>query len=293
MPAKLHSCCAIALLASACATQAATFNWPQAHLQTAANWLGRILPENNVYGSPAAISLDANQVLRATSQCGSFMALLLQQSYPQLSADVLQGLTGSVSPDAAQWYDALDPAIAHSAYRGMALQPLDAAAGLAANGRRLRLHGSLLLQRGDLLVSKYKAGDSRGHVMMVESFIAPAPAQVMSLQDTRAIPGVSLVRRWMVTVIDSTSSAHGSSDSRYLNDSRESDGHDRGIGRAVLYLYEDASPGSGQQGHLAGWSWSTASAYTYQFSQPGAVDNLGKSTYRPLLIGRMVQLQAK
>ena len=104
---------------------------------------------------------------------------------------------------------------------------------------------------------------------------------------TRVIPDVSFVKRWLVTVVDSTSSVHGSSDSRYGRDPQEDDGHDNGIGKGRIYLYEDATPNSPTLGKLVGWTWSTGGSYSFQFSDQAGQDDKGKTTYRPMVIGRM------
>lgn len=267
--------------------QALTLTWP-GHVGTGDGWVSAILPANNFYDSPPSIPYDANGVLHATAECASFTTQLLLQSYDGIiTTDVLTALVGSASPFAHQYHDAIDPTQNHpnNPTNGVSLLPLDSARS-TPTGRTLRNGTTTYLAVGDILASKYTNGSSTGHVMTVE-FISPPPAnQSLTLSDTHVIPGVTNVKRWTVTVLDSTSSVHGSSDTRSGKDATETDGNDHGIGRGTIYLYEDATTGSATLGQLVGWTWSTGSAYTYQFTNASGVDDKGKTTYRPMVIGR-------
>jgi hypothetical protein len=269
--------------------EAITHTWP-GHLDVAAQWVTDIHPINNHYGSPADVHYSGG-TLFARTKCGSFATQLMTQSYPGIiTTHLLSTLTGSTSPDAFQWYNAIDPAQSHPAGAGgVSLVPLDA--GIAhPTGRTMRSAGAPLFQAGDILAAKYPLGNITGHVMIVASVNPPPAGQTITLSGTHAIPGVSLVKRWGVRVYDSTSTVHGdvsgSTDTRYHDDSSEADHNDHGFGAGDIYLYEDASPGSSAPGALVGWTWSTGSAYTYQFTNPSAHDGSGKTTYRPMIIGR-------
>jgi hypothetical protein len=264
--------------------EAITRTWP-GHLNVAAQWVTDIQPANNFYGSPADVHYSGG-TLHARTKCGSFASQLMVQSYPGvITTQVLSTLTGSTSPDAFQWYNAIDPAQSHPASTGgVSLLPLDA--GLAhPTGRTLRGVAGPLLHAGDILAAKYPLGNITGHVMVIGSVTAPPAGQTLTLSGTHVIPGVSLVRQWAVRVYDSTSTVHGnasgSTDTRYHDDSGEADHNDHGLGAGDIYLYEDASSGA-----LVGWTWSTGSAYTYQFTNPNAHDGNGKTTYRPMVVGR-------
>lgn len=266
---------------------AVSLKWP-GHVDVGLSWVNRIKPVNNHYGSPALISNDGSGVLHAYAECGSYTAQLMLQSYEGvITADVLTALSGSPSPDAQQWYDAIDPAQPHpgSPANGIVLRTLDSK--LATHGgRTLRSSSVTPLAVGDILAAKYNLGDSSGHVMVVYSITAPQSAQTMVLSGSKAIPGVTQVRRWTVQVLDSSDSVHGTFDTRYRKDGSEADGNDHGIGLGSIYLYENATPSASTYGQLVGWSWSLNSTWSYQFSNRAAVDNLGKTTYRPMLIGR-------
>ncbi len=275
--------CALPLLCLVQHAEADNLRWP-GHLQLGAQWIKQVAPANNRYESPPQVSYDAQQQLHVSSKCASFLTLMLQHAYPDIiDAHALYTLFGSTSPEAAQWYDALPHGLGPAA--GISFVALDANLK-TPSARHLRNGKTLLLAAGDVLVSKYTEGTISGHVMSVNSIKAPTVDQVIALSGTQAIPGVKLVRRWVVEIIDSSATPHGTNDTRFQHDAKESDGNDHGIGRGTILLYEDATPGGAHEGEVVGWAWSEQSSYTYQFSQPNAVDNKGKTTYRPLRIGR-------
>jgi hypothetical protein len=241
---------------------------------------------NNIYGSPASIYYDASNLLHATSECASFTTLLLINSYPNVvTASVMETLTGSQSPDAAQYYDAIDPSVSHSSANGISFVPMDSAAA-SPTGRTMSY-----LAVGDILASKYDLSPSTGHVMTVSEITVPTGSdRDVTLSGNKAIPGVAKVHRWRVRIFDSTSSPHGKTtdttkDTRYQADASEPGGNDTGIGSGSLFLYEDAATGQ-----LVGWTWSTQSGYTYQFTDTTAKDDLQKTTYRRMVIGRLTGL---
>lgn len=265
--------------------------WP-AHVDTALHWIKSVQPVNNHYGDPASIQ-STSGVLYATSKCGSFVNQLLLQTYSGvITPSVLMDLTGSTSPDASQWYAAIDPAVTHwrSPSSGISVIPVDASLA-GPTGRKLRSGTITTLRTGDILAARYALGSVTGHAMVVAAISAPPSDQKLLLVGQKAIPGISYVKRWTIRVVDSTTSVHDSSststDTRYQRDPLEADHHDHGIGAGDIFLYEDSSAASPTFGRLVGWSWSTSSSSTFQFSDPNAVDANGKSTYRPMVVGRL------
>jgi hypothetical protein len=231
---------------------------------------------NNDYGWNASIEY-VGGVLHATTECGSFTALLFENAYPGVvTPAVISALTGATLPDAAGWYGGIAPATARGAFQGISLGPLDAAE-VTPTGRTLSD-----LRVGDILAAQYVIGSQTGHVMTVGAFTPPAGTVTLPAD---AIPGVSKAARWLVEVYDSTDSIHGSvtgsTDSRYHNDALNRDGNNHGIGSGYIDLYADATAGSETAGQLVGWTWSTASGSIYQMTDPSA------SLYRPMVIGRM------
>ena len=103
------------------------------------------------------------------------------------------------------------------------------------------------LQPGDVIAIKYLTRhDNTGHIMLV---VEP-PRKISA-----SVPLVDGTSQWVVTVIDSSESGHGPTDTRHK---RGDDGRDHvGLGRGVVRLYANA------QGEVAGFSWSTAKVSRY------------------------------
>jgi hypothetical protein len=94
---------------------------------------------------------------------------------------------------------------------------------------------------GDILAVKYlNRADNTGHVMLA----ADRPLKISSKE-----PVISGTQQWTVTVIDSSESGHGPTDTRYKRGPNGKD-HD-GVGEGVLRIYSDAD------GQVAGFAWST------------------------------------
>lgn len=95
-----------------------------------------------------------------------------------------------------------------------------------------------------LLVHKYLTRhDNTGHIMLV----IEAPRHMND-----SPPCVDRATQWSVTVIDSSESGHGPTDTRHK---RGEGGHDHdGLGRGVFRLYANG------RGEVVGFSWSTTKA---------------------------------
>ncbi|MBE7418546.1 MAG: C40 family peptidase [Ideonella sp.] len=100
------------------------------------------------------------------------------------------------------------------------------------------------LQPGDLIAIKYLTRhDNTGHLMLV--------AEPPQRRDATA-PVVAGTTQYAVTVIDSSESGHGSTDTRYR---RGANGRDHaGLGRGVVRLYAD------EHDRVVGFAWSTLKA---------------------------------
>ena len=100
------------------------------------------------------------------------------------------------------------------------------------------------LQPGDLIAIKYfTRHDNTGHIMLV----VEAPERM-----NPAPPFVDGTTQWSVTIVDSSESGHGPTDTRHK---RGVDGRDHdGLGRGVVRLYTDA------HGGVVGFAWSTVKA---------------------------------
>jgi hypothetical protein len=119
---------------------------------------------------------------------------------------------------------------------------------------------------GDIVAIKYLIEKTNtGHVMLVVQ-----PPHRMAAKEP-LIPGTE---QWQVTVIDSSMSGHGPTDTRHKRGANGTD-HD-GLGQGVFRIY--TAPG----GNIAGFAWSTLSASKFQ--QPAAehlVVGRLKPAYRP------------
>ncbi len=97
------------------------------------------------------------------------------------------------------------------------------------------------LRPGDLIAIKYLTRtDNTGHIMLV----AETPERI-----TAKKPLIENTEQWTVTVIDSSQSGHGPTDTRHK---KGADGKDHdGLGQGVFRLYTT------KQGKVAGFAWST------------------------------------
>jgi NlpC/P60 family len=154
------------------------------------------------------------------TDCSGFIDHLLMHD-DGLTPDDFKRWLGSRRPTAERYHDAIVEG------RGFAR--------LASIGE---------LRAGDLVAIKYLTRhDNTGHIMLVTE----APHR-MSLVP----PFLDGTTQWAVTVIDSSESGHGPTDTRHK---RGADGRDHdGLGRGVFRLYGDA------RGEVVGFAWSTAKA---------------------------------
>jgi hypothetical protein len=210
-----------------------------AHLFWAEEIALNVLPGNNTYGtSPHYITWagegGATEYTNRT-QCNSFLTRVLERGYGWTDTDIRLWL-GSTSPSAVMYHDAV----------------------VAGNGFATVATLSAILP-GDVLAIRYPAGGSvSGHIATVVS----APVLYGP-----AAPWVAGTYQYAVTVVDSSNSGHGPTDTRLAPGGTWNPG--AGIG--VMRLYVDA------QGAVAGHTWSTSTGSTYY----------GQAT-RHLVIGRLV-----
>ena len=112
------------------------------------------------------------------------------------------------------------------------------------------------IQQGDFVAIQYPAdATNTGHCMLV----AAAP----TLRAASA-PLVAGTTQYELSIMDSSSSAHGSTDTRYPT-------ADTGVGKGIFRLYVATN------GSIAGYSWSTSSGSVY-YAQ----------SERPLAVGRLI-----
>ncbi|XXX74275.1 hypothetical protein WMF30_42185 [Sorangium sp. So ce134] len=184
-----------------------------------------IAPENNEYSStPSFITwagvAGARRYANRT-QCATFLTELLKRSYGWTEAS-FDGWLDSRSPSAAAYYDAI----------------------VDENGFE-RIHDLRDARAGDVIAIRYPAGESStGHVAILRR----APRGRLP-----ASPFVAGTFQYEVSVVDSTSSHHGSSDSRFSSGGRWSSG----AGYGVMRLYTNVAD------TIVGHTWSTAAVTAY------------------------------
>lgn len=208
------------------------------HLCWAQELIDNLLPENNVYGtSPSYILWEGVNGTHHENRtvCATFLSCLLRQGYGWTTTD-LRNWLGSTSPNSSMYHDAI----------------------VTRNGF-LEVPQVADVLPGDVLAIRYDEDSSAsGHIAVVVS--APAPRVASS-------PLVPETAQFDVTVVDSTSSGHGATDSRLLLDGT----FDAGAGSGVMRLYADST------GRLAGYAWSTSSGSLFY----------GIGSSRHMVIGRL------
>ena len=246
-------------LAVSAASSAAHASWPDDHLSKAEDWISNVDPAYDVWGAPASITVEPDGTVHATTKCGSFTALLLKNAYPGVITDqVLTDLTTSTSPDALDWYTAIQAEKASTS--GIQFHKRTTAASI---------------KPGDILASAYTTTGDTGHAMTVQSITPPIS---VTLSGNKAIPGVGSVNEYQVTVYDSTNSPHGAYASNPAPDTRYVH-QDTGIGSGTIVIYEEAATG-----RIVSWAWNvspTTSSYYFAFSFTPA----GTYDIRPLVAG--------
>jgi hypothetical protein len=159
------------------------------------------------------------------ADCSGFVDALLQYSYG-LDKDQFRKIFNSGRPSAKRYHDAIEE----------------------ENGfKEIKHVGDL--KPGDFLAVKYfNRKDNTGHVMLAASRAARTTPTKQPI-----VPGAA---QWEVTIIDSSESGHGPTDTRHA---RGPDGKDHdGLGEGVLRIYSNA------QGDIAGFAWSTAFASKFK-----------------------------
>lgn len=164
----------------------------------------------------------------AITVCSTFVTLLFKHTYGY-SDSAFKTKFGSTSPTAARYYD-------------------DIAAGKGFTA----VANAGFLVPGDIIAIKYPSGsNTTGHVMMVQSLAAYQP-RIYSTQDFLANGAYPQIAGFYdVTVIDSSASYHGKTDTRY--------GKPGGIGRnGIFRIYVDS------QTKIIGYTWSTFNNSEYR-----------------------------
>lgn len=203
--------------------------------------LNNVTPENNIYSTTNSMdSVTWTGVSNANgyycrTDCSGLLTKLLKQTYGYSDSYFLSW-TGLKNPYAVTYYNEIK-----------------------AKDHFTQVSNVANIQQGDIIAIKYPVSSSNtGHTMLV----AAAPAS-----RTASAPYVSGTNQYEVSVIDQSSSGHGSTDTRFVSSGNFNDG----IGRGIFRLYVNS------KGAITGYTWSTYSNSIY-YSQ----------SERPLLVGRLI-----
>ncbi|HEX3527453.1 MAG TPA: hypothetical protein VH988_10320 [Thermoanaerobaculia bacterium] len=208
------------------------------HLAWARRLVAGVTPETNIYASrPTVVTwsgVNGATETRNRTVCSALVAQLFRQAYGYRAADFESWLGGRF-PRAAGFHGAI------------------------AGG-----HGFDLVRRvedirpGDVLAIKYPPGSHpTGHVLLAAS--RPEPRRATE----PVVPGTV---QYELTVIDSSHTGHGPTDTRHYAKGK----FHTGVGEGLFRLY------AGPDGKIAGYSWSVTKAS--EFYAPGE---------RELVIGRL------
>lgn len=211
---------------------------PPKHLTAAVSLIDALEPSNTTYrhGKPEVKFAGDGDVCSSHTDCSGFVDSLLRHSY-QYTDDDYRKWFGKKRPLAKVFHDTIQQ------QKGFAdIQKVQD------------------VLPGDILAAKYAVpteDNSTGHVMLVVE-----KPKLMTAKE----PFVDNTEQWEVTIIDSSGSGHGTTDTRNANGQKKD-----GLGRGVFRLYANKS------GTLEGYCWSTSK----------------KSKFRPqsenhLVVGRLV-----
>ncbi len=169
------------------------------------------ISKKNVYGSNPSYILWNGTASEARTVCATFATLLLKRTYSYTDT-YFSNWFGSSSPNAADYHDTI------KLQKGFQ-----------------RITNVSQIQPGDFLAIKYydPNATSTGHVMLAASVATSRVA---------TSPIVTGTTQYQITVIDSSQSYHGSTDTRYPSG--------QGIGQGVFRIYTDAA------GTIVGYTWS-------------------------------------
>ncbi|AKT38121.1 hypothetical protein [Chondromyces crocatus] len=231
---------AVALTFSA--TSQAQPTTPTDHLDDLEALVSVLTPANNTWGSPCAIDWLAGT---AVTNGACAFTLSLAHAYPTVTSTVRLQWWGASNPGAPVYYDQI---------------------GLEK--KFWSITDVLDVLPGDIVATKYAgSGSSTTGTIFV----------VAEINHELTLPSGN--ERYRVDIVDSTSSPHGSSDSRYQAVSSSPPVHVQGIGTGEIFL--DFDPVSGT---YAGHTWSTSTGATYY-------PNTSGSGGRQLVVGRFDELK--
>lgn len=210
-----------------------------------------VLDENNQYAhTEQALSWPSGGagIYSSRADCSGYVTRSLMKAFG-FTADHMAAWTGSRYPSSARYHD-----------------------NIRFENNFVRVQQVSAIQRGDILAAKYLDNHSggTGHTMIA----AAAPV----LRATPTKPVIEGTVQYELRIIDSTSSPHGTGDTRKGTGAAGADQDGAGIG--TMRLYADAATGN-----IAGYSWSLSTGSVYYTATSPADDR------RSLMVGRMTFTQ--
>jgi hypothetical protein len=210
--------CLTLLLLSACATRAQRIE--KTHLDWARVLVRELRSENTSYQHKRGVVIwkgeNGADEYEIRTDCSGFLNALLEHAYGFTPEDFERWL-GKRRPLAVEYFEAIRQ---------------------QRNFLQIASEGDL--RPGDVIAIRYPPGtnDNTGHIMLIES---------VPVRHRTSKPEVEGTEQWEVSVIDSSESGHGKTDTR-----RRPDGtFGQGVGQGILRLYTRPN------GEIAGYTWST------------------------------------
>jgi hypothetical protein len=169
------------------------------------------------------------------TDCSGLLNALLERAYG-LTPDDFESLLGKRRPLAVEYFEAI-------------LQQ--------KNFHQIKSERDV--RPGDVIAIRYPPGtnENTGHILLVAGLPVPHKASKPEVEGTE---------QWEVSVIDSSESGHGKTDTRHKPDGK----FGQGVGQGILRLY--TRPG----GEIVGYTWSTF-----------VISDYYDQTTRQLVIGRL------
>jgi len=227
--------CALCILISKGAAQ----QNKQTHLELARILVRELRPEDTSYQHKQGYIIwkgeNGSEGYQSHVDCSGLLNVLFERAYGITPNDFEKWL-GKRRPLASEYFNAISQ---------------------QQNFRAITAIGNV--RPGDIIAIRYPPGtnDNTGHIMIVN--------EVPSRQKSSK-PEIDGTEQWEVSVIDSSESGHGKTDTRRKPDGSFGDG----VGQGVLRIYTD----SGNQ--IVGYTWSTF-----------AVSDYYDQNTRQLVIGRL------
>ena len=229
-----------ALFATGVAAPSIVVNEAPAHLNQARQLVDNLKGTslNEYGGGKRHIDWDMHPC-EARTVCSSFTTLLLEHSY-NWPAGFMKKWVGDGNPMAADYYDAI---VAHNGF--------------------LQVVHVGKIEPGDILAVRYtdhhvsrNGVEDTGHVMVVD--------QVVEGREDKE-PLKAGLKQYFISVIDSSASGHGTSDTRRIGKGQ----YTGGIGKGIMRIYADSDD------HIAGYTWSDQKNSEF-FSAPSRILVIGR-----------------